>query len=142
MAGTAEPKALRVTLIRFTAVCGLAVGAAVLASPAIAQRRVDLVERGRYLVETIAACGHCYSPQRLDGDRQVELPGLHLARRGWALIDPLMRPGDPADDPHTHLRGRRRLEDHRLRLLGQDTDQRLDRHGVRHQHQRARPAPA
>jgi mono/diheme cytochrome c family protein len=89
MAGTASLKALRVTLIRFTAVCGLAVGAAVLASPAIAQTRVDLVERGRYLVETIAACGHCHSPQRLDGDRQVELPGLHLAG-GYGFDGPVL----------------------------------------------------
>jgi mono/diheme cytochrome c family protein len=88
MAGKVVPK-LRVTLIPFAAVCGLAVGAAVLAPPAVAQTRVDVVGRGRYLVETIAACGHCHSPQRLDGDRQVELPGLHLAG-GYGFDGPVL----------------------------------------------------
>ena len=41
--------------------------------PAAAQS--DPVARGRYLVETIGACGNCHTPKGPQGD----LPGMHLA---------------------------------------------------------------
>jgi mono/diheme cytochrome c family protein len=40
------------------------------------------VERGRYLVETIGACGNCHTPKGPTGD----LPGKHLAG-GFQLDD-------------------------------------------------------
>src|SRR5262249_52904242 len=43
-----------------------------LAGPASAQ---SPVERGRYLVEVLAACGNCHTPKGPQGD----LPGKHLA---------------------------------------------------------------
>jgi mono/diheme cytochrome c family protein len=61
---------------------GLAV-AAIGAQPAAAQAdtaRGDLV-RGRYLVETIAGCGNCHTPQGPNGP----LPGMALA--GNAVVD-------------------------------------------------------
>lgn len=53
------------------------VAAAVLAvaGPASAQPAGDPVARGRYLVESIAGCGNCHTPQGPNGN----LPGLTLA---------------------------------------------------------------
>ncbi|AWK87402.1 c-type cytochrome [Azospirillum thermophilum] len=54
--------------------CGLAAAALLLACvPAV--RADDLVERGRALVNGIAACGNCHTPQGPDGP----LPGMELA---------------------------------------------------------------
>lgn len=64
-------------------------GVVIPAPPSAAQTRADLVERGRYLVETIAACGHCHTPQRLENNRQVDLPGLHLAG-GYGFDGPVL----------------------------------------------------
>ena len=69
--------------------CGLLIGVVILPSFSAAQTRADLVERGRYLVETIGACGHCHTPQRLENDRQVDLPGLHLAG-GYGFDNPVL----------------------------------------------------
>jgi mono/diheme cytochrome c family protein len=55
-------------LIGLVSLC-LAVGAA---CPASAQAPL---ERGRYLVEVLAACGNCHTPKGPEGD----LPGKHLA---------------------------------------------------------------
>jgi len=74
---------------RFVQISGLMVGVVILALPSAAQTRTDLVERGRYLVETIAACGHCHTPQRLENNRQVDLPGLHLAG-GYGFDGPVL----------------------------------------------------
>lgn len=73
----------------FVQACGLLVGVVIMALPSAAQTRVDLVERGRYLVETIAACGHCHTPQRLEDGRQVDLPGLRLAG-GYGFEGPVL----------------------------------------------------
>jgi len=82
-------KAFDGTMRRFIQLCGLMVGVVTLASPAAAQTGADLVVRGRYLVETIAACGHCHTPQRLENNRQVDLPGLHLAG-GYGFEGPVL----------------------------------------------------
>jgi mono/diheme cytochrome c family protein len=66
----------------FVALASLAFTGLVLAQPAA-------VERGRYLVETIGICAHCHSPQKLEGIRQVELPGLHLAG-GYGFEGPVL----------------------------------------------------
>ena len=55
-------------LIGLASLC-LVVGAAL---PAAAQ---SAVERGRYLVEVLGACGNCHTPKGPEGD----LPGKHLA---------------------------------------------------------------
>jgi mono/diheme cytochrome c family protein len=61
-----------------------------LASPAAAQRqeqgrteRQRLVERGAYLVTSIAACGNCHTPKGPQGD----LPGMELAG-GMVIEEP------------------------------------------------------
>ena len=77
------------TTKRFVQISGLMVGVVILALPSAAQTRADLVERGRYLVETIAACGHCHTSQRLENNRQVDLPDLHLAG-GYGFDGPVL----------------------------------------------------
>jgi mono/diheme cytochrome c family protein len=58
----------------------LAFGLAFLiAAPAAAQAPEQMVERGGYIVENVAVCGHCHTPQRLENDVQVFIPGMHLA---------------------------------------------------------------
>ena len=71
------------------AVCGVLLGVAALAAPTAAQTRAELVERGRYLVETIGVCGHCHTPQKLEDGRQVDLPGMHLAG-GYGFDSPVL----------------------------------------------------
>ena len=71
------------------AVCGVLLGVAALAAPTAAQTRAELVERGRYLVETIGVCGHCHTPQKLEDGRQVDLPGMHLAG-GYGFDGPVL----------------------------------------------------
>jgi mono/diheme cytochrome c family protein len=44
-----------------------------------AQTSQQMIERGRYIVENVAVCGHCHTPQRLENDVQVFIPGMHLA---------------------------------------------------------------
>jgi mono/diheme cytochrome c family protein len=70
-------------------VCGVLLGVAALAAPTAAQTRAELVERGRYLVETIGVCGHCHTPQKLEDGRQVDLPGMHLAG-GYGFDGPVL----------------------------------------------------
>jgi mono/diheme cytochrome c family protein len=53
---------------------GVVFGVAALAVPAFAQTRTDLVERGRYLVETIGVCGHCHTPQQLKDGLRLRRP--------------------------------------------------------------------
>ncbi len=53
------------------------------AMPALAQQQQALVERGRYLVNGIAACGNCHTPKGPNGD----LPGMDLAG-GQVLEEP------------------------------------------------------
>ena len=79
----------RRTMRRFAPVGGLLVGVVIAVPPSVAQSRGDLVERGRYIVETIGACGHCHTPQRLENNRQVDLPGLHLAG-GYGFEGPIL----------------------------------------------------
>lgn len=60
----------------------------------------DLVARGRYVVETIGACGNCHTPKGPTGD----LPGRHLA--GGAVFDePPFRAVAPniTPDPETGI---------------------------------------
>jgi len=71
---------------RYAASC-LALG--LFAPPAAAQPRADLVERGRYLVESIGVCGHCHTPQQLKDGRQVDLPSMHLAG-GYGFDNPVL----------------------------------------------------
>jgi mono/diheme cytochrome c family protein len=53
--------------------------ALLIATPAAAQTSEQMVERGRYIVENVAVCGHCHTPQRLENDIQVFIPDMHLA---------------------------------------------------------------
>jgi mono/diheme cytochrome c family protein len=78
-----------------------------LAVPAFAQTRTDLVERGRYRVETIGVCGHCHTPQQLKDGRQVDLPGMHLAG-GYGFDGPVLGRWVGANitsDPETGIGG-------------------------------------
>jgi len=82
--------------------------AAGLASPAAAQsqgqgrtERQRLVERGAYLVTSIAACGNCHTPKGPQG----ELPGMELAG-GMVIEEPgLFRAVSPniTPDPETGI---------------------------------------
>lgn len=79
---------------------------AALTSPAAAQgqgrtEQQRLVERGAYLVTTIAACGNCHTPKGPQGD----LPGMELAG-GMVLEEPgLFRAVGPniTPDPETGI---------------------------------------
>ena len=79
----------RRTIKRLVQLCWLLAAVVILAPPSTAQTRGDHVQRGRYLVETIAACGHCHTPQRLENNRQVDLPGMHLAG-GYGFEGPVL----------------------------------------------------
>jgi len=61
----------------------LVLAALVAAAPAVAQTvqrsRADTIARGRYIVETIGACGNCHTQQRMVDGRAQTLPGLALA---------------------------------------------------------------
>src|SRR5439155_7003846 len=86
---------------------GVVFGVAALAVPAFAQTRTDLVERGRYLVETIGVCGHCHTPQQVKDGRQVDLPGMHLAG-GYGFDGPVLGRWVGANitsDPETGIGG-------------------------------------
>jgi mono/diheme cytochrome c family protein len=56
---------------------------------ASAATRTEMIARGRYLVETIAACSYCHTKQELKGDRQAELSGVHLAG-GYGFDSPFL----------------------------------------------------
>lgn len=60
-----------------------AMAAAALLLPALATADDDLVERGRYLVESIAACGNCHTPKGPEG----EISGMALAG-GFVIEEP------------------------------------------------------
>ncbi|MBI0536204.1 cytochrome C [Roseomonas sp. KE2513] len=67
---------------------------------AVAQPLPDPVARGRYLVETVAACGNCHTPQGPGGN----LPGMTLAG-GFVFDEPPFRAVSPniTPDPETGI---------------------------------------
>lgn len=74
---------------RSTTAGAIALVASTALSAAVAQTATERLERGRYLVETIGVCSHCHTPQKLQDNRQVELPGLHLAG-GYGFDHPVL----------------------------------------------------
>ena len=72
----------------------------VIGGTALAQPSPDPVARGRYLVETVAACGNCHTPQGPAGN----LPGMTLAggsvfdERPFRAVSPNITP-----DPETGI---------------------------------------
>src|SRR5262245_5830653 len=78
--------------------------------------------------------GHIVLRRRLSliDSPSVKTPTGCVVLAGWR---------NPADDADAVADARRRLENDHFRLLGNDSDQRLDCKSVGNEHERSRPAP-